>query len=193
MHVLDNTRILEISYGYEDPCRHLRLGRARPRTSVGNLSLACRAWSGRPVGRRHWRSGRSSAVFVDVSSPEPAARRAHHAATRQPPTLLLGRLCGDEWTGRLLDRELLPRERCRMLRTSPGDEADQTHGEGRLAAPCHDRITHDPWTAAPIRRGGLATSARVAGLGIQAPPAIESTPEFASLCPASSAFMTKQL
>src|SRR5260370_40270321 len=86
--VLDDTNILVISYIDENIVGHRCLECACPRTSIGHLSPARRARPSRPVGRHHWRAGRSPTVLVDVPCTEPTACGAHYAATHQPSTNL---------------------------------------------------------------------------------------------------------
>lgn len=118
--------------------------------------LAC--WCHRPTGR-------TSAVIPNVPPSDPAASGADRAAPRKPPALLLCRLRGDERASRLLDRELLRRQRRRLFtELRPGCEASETCTQSRLKRRIHARTAH-PWTTAPLDRGGVAPSPRTAGLG----------------------------
>jgi hypothetical protein len=86
--ILDNTKILVISYRCENTCGDLRAKCACSRTSIGDLSIAGRAGTGGPLSRCYRRAGRSPAVLVDISSTESATRRAHYPATSRPPAYL---------------------------------------------------------------------------------------------------------
>ncbi len=77
------------------------------------------------------------------------------------------RLRRDERVGRLFDGELLRQQRRRMfseLRACCAGKDRQARGQSGVGPP-DVRTAHDPWTTASIRRGGLASSARLAGLG----------------------------
>src|SRR5437016_11511221 len=133
--ILDNTRILVISYRYED-CRGNRgTGRPCTRASARDLPIARPTRPRGAAGRRHWRACGPCALVTDVPSAKSTARWTDYAAPREPSAFLLGRLRRYEWAGQLLDRELLRQQRCRMfteLRAGSAGEGRQTCGQSRL-------------------------------------------------------------
>src|SRR5260370_23937018 len=105
--VLDNTRIPVISYGHEDTHGNRVAWRPGTRAPTRDLPITRPTRSGGTAGRSHRGSCGACALVTDVSSAEFTARRTDYAASRKPPTLLLGRLRSDEWARQLFDRELL--------------------------------------------------------------------------------------
>src|SRR2546430_10391986 len=113
--ILDDTRILVISYRYED-CRGNRgTGRPCTRASARDLPIARPTRPRGAAGRRHWRACGPCALVTDVPSAKSTARWTDYAAPREPSAFLLGRLRRYELAGQLLDRELLRQQRCGMF------------------------------------------------------------------------------
>src|SRR5882757_2863080 len=105
--ILDNTRILVISYLYEDSRGHRGTQRPCARTPTGDLSVARPTRSRGTAGGRHRATRWTFTVIADVPPAESSARWTDCAAPRKSPAHLLGRLHRDERPSRLLDRELL--------------------------------------------------------------------------------------
>ena len=133
--ILDNTRILVISYVDEDTRGHRGIGRPCARAPARDLPIACATRPRRTAGRCYWRSCGPCSLVTDVSSSKSTALWTDHAAPREPSAHLLGRLRRDEWAGRLFDRELLRQQRRRMfteLRADSTREGCKTCGQSRV-------------------------------------------------------------